>query len=79
MNAHSISPMGKNSKATAYNPLPVNCGLQMPPPLAPSAYGRKLEPLSTLNFSNTNNIRPPSTQRNPGSTTGAGYNALESN
>lgn len=50
ISTHSISPMGKGVKTELYNPLPVNCGLQMPPPLAPGAYGRKLEPLSTLNI-----------------------------
>ena len=73
MSTHSISPMGKGVKPELYNPLPVNCGLQMPPPLAPGAYGRKLEPLSTLNIAETQNrVRQPSAGKMRANQ-GAGY------
>ena len=74
LNTQTISPLNKGQKQASSTavPLPVNCGLQMPPPLAPGSYARKLEPLSTVNFNEKQN-RNKSIGKPIGSTNGSGY------
>lgn len=74
LHTQSISPLakgGKNVNSTAV-PLPVNCGLQMPPPLAPGSYARRLEPLQNVNHTEKQN-RNKSIGKPIGSTNGSGY------
>lgn len=74
LNTQSISPLNKGPKqaGTTAVPLPVTCGLQMPPPLAPGSFARKLEPLTNVNFNEKQN-RNKSIGKPIGSTNGSGY------
>ena len=72
LNTQTISPLNKGAKQGTAVPLPVTCGLSMPPPIAPGSYARKLEPLSSVNFNEKQN-RNKSIGKPIGSTNGSGY------